>query len=359
VVRNEYGFIPLIPVHFKKLPVEEPDRRYRGFLSNSVDDYKAESALATQYLTIISRSAWPVVLTRFLDNRKFVQRPGWQFPLRPGEAVEAFNGQAPVPEVGQAWDRIRAAIRQNALGASAGNMPPGVRSAEALSLMQGPDRNKVAPALRSLELALERAVEMALLIVEKLYQKPVTLPIAGSAAKNPGRPLQVVTLKPEDIRGYYDADISFGPSFGQDVLQRAQALNALVKDNFISKTRAWRNVPELVESEEDAFQELIQEAADHHPLMVQANVMKRLSMWDPQIFQWMMQVGAFNGPSQGGGPPGPAPGGGGPPGAGAPGPPPPAGRPGPTPPGALPSPPAGGNQVGSAIPGLSPVPAGG
>ena len=358
VVRNEYGFIPFVPVHFRKLPVDEPERRYRGFLSNAVDDYRAESTVATQFLTIISRSAWPVVLTRFLDNRKFVQRPGWQFPLRPGEAVEAFNGQAPLPQVGEAWDRIRAAIRQNALGASAGNMPPGVRSAEALSLMQGPDRNKVAPALRSLQQALEKCVQMALIIVEKLYQQPVTLPVATKAGSNPGRPLQVITLKPEDVRGYYDCDISFGPAFGQDVLQRAQALNQLVQTNFISKSRAWRNVPELVESEEDAFQELIQEAADHHPLMVQANVMKRLSMYDPQIFGWMMQVGAFNGPGQspgppGGGPPGGPPGGGPPPG----GPPPMAGRPGPTPPGALPAPPppGGGTQVGRAVPGGSPV----
>jgi hypothetical protein len=357
VIRNEYGFIPFIPVFFRKLPVEEPERRYRGFLSNAVDDYMAESMIASQYLTIIARSAWPVVLTRFLDNRKFIQRPGWQFPLRPGEAVEAFNGQAPMPEVGQAWDRIRAAIRQNALGASAGNMPPGVRSAEALSLMQGPDRNKIAPALRSLQQALEAAVEMALKIIEKLYQQPVTLPVAGKASHDSGRSLQVVTLAPQDIRGYYDCDISFGPAFGQDVLQRAQALNQLVKDNFIAKSRAWRNVPELVDSEEDAFQELIEEAADHHPLMVQASVMKRLSMYDPQIFEWMMTVGAFNGPNSAGGGGGgqkpPAPGGGPPQGGG---PPPPAGAPGPTPPGAMPGAPAGGRQVGQAVPGGSPVP---
>jgi hypothetical protein len=354
VVRNEYSFIPFIPCYFRKLPVAEPDRQYRGFLSNAVDDYISESLLASQYLTIIARAAWPVVLTRFLDNRKFVQRPGWQFPLRPGEAVEAFNGQAPVPEVGQAWDRIRAAIRQNALGASAGNMPPGVRSAEALSMMQGPDRNKIAPALVSLQQALETAVTMALKIIEHLHQQPVTLPIAEKAKNDTGRSLQVVTLKPEDIRGYYDCHISFGPAFGMDVLNRAQALNALVKDHFIARERAWRNVPELVESQEDAFQELIEEAADNHPLMVQANVMKRLSLYDPQIFAWMMQVGAFNGPNQGAGPrPGGPPGGPG-------GPPPPAGQPGPSPPGAVPGgapppPPRGGNQIGRALPGASPV----
>lgn len=356
VVRNEYGFIPFIPVFFRKLPVAEPERQYRGFLSNAVDDYISESLLASQYMTIIARAAWPVVLTRFLDQRKFNQRPGWQFPLRPGEAVEAFNGQAPVPEVGQAWDRIRAAIRQNALGASAGNMPPGVRSAEALSMMQGPDRNKIAPALRSLQLALEQSVTMALKIVEKLHQQPVSLPMAdpGTVRNSPGRALQVVTLKPEDVRGYYDCQISFGPAFGQDVLNRAQALNALVKDHFISRERAWRNVPELVDSEEDAFQELIEEAADNHPLMVQAHVMKRLQMFDPQTFAWMMQVGAFNGPAGGGGPGGPE---GGPEGGG----PPPgrAGAPGPSPAGALPGgagPGApGGNQVGQALPGGSPV----
>src|SRR4029077_10415899 len=132
------------------------------------------------------------------------------------------------------------------------------------------------------------------------------LPIADvGKIKGTGRAVPGVTLKAEDIRGYLDTHLTFGPQFGMDVLQRAQALNGLVKDHFIARERAWKAVPEMVDSAADAFQELIQEASDQHPMMVLGHVMRRLYTFDPQMFQYMREVGAFNGPNGGGagGPP--------------------------------------------------------
>ena len=202
------------------------------------------------------------------------------------------------------------------------------------------------------------AVEMALKIIEKLYQAAGDPADGGKAAKDsraaaPGGDPQAGG-HPRLLR----LRDQFRPRLRPGRAPESPGVEPVGQRQFYCQERAWRNVPELVDSEEDAFQELIEEAADHHPLMVQANVMKRLSMYDPQIFDWMMTVGAFNGPSQGaarsrwrtatwrwttwwsraGGPP------------------PPAGAPGPTPPGAVARGARGRAQVGQAVPGGQPVP---
>ena len=356
VVPNPYGCLPFVRFYFKKLPVNSVDRSYRGFLSNAREMYETESQIASQGLAILSRAAWPVVLTRFIDNRKFVQTPGSSFPLRPGESVDVFAGAAPLPEVGQMWDRIRATIRQNALGASAGQMPAGIRSASALSMVSGVDRNKVMPALRECERGLAEALTIAEKIVENLHGEPVTLPYGKTGT---GNSLAQVSVGPSDIRRYYAKEIDFGPDYGPDVVQRAAALDTLTQHKFMPRSKAWELLPEWCESVTDWNNLLIQEASDGHPLMTQAHVMQRLYQFAPRMFEYLYEMGAFD---QGGGPGGPG---------GAPGP-----GSGPTDTGSAPAPPTGpethnlmaptgaqhgapGSQIGVPLPGISPVRGGG
>lgn len=314
IVANQYGCIPFVEFYFRKLPVEDLTHRYRSLYSPTREMYRAESQVASQYLAIINRSAWPTILAKFIDGRQFAQGPGQVFYLKPGETVEAFQGEGPLPQVGEAWDRIRFAIRQSSLGAGAGNMPPGIRSAMAFSMAQGVDKNKIMPALRNLARGLEQALTIAERILENLHRAPVSLPTMrrDMDPEPKARQKQVITLNWGDIMGYYEKRVDFGPRFGPEVLQRAMQLGNLVQSQFFSRRTAWSLVPEAVVDATDEEDTILQEQSDHHPLMILAHTMRRMSTYDPETFQWMMQMGAFD-PSTaiGGGAAGGKPGGGG------------------------------------------------
>lgn len=294
-VANEYGRIPFVKFAFRQLPTAAGDkaRQYRGFLTNGKEAYELESIMASQFVAITSRAAWPVTLTRFLDGRQFSQVPGTSFNLNPGETVEPFAGEGPLPAVGDAWERLRLATRQNALGAAAGQMPPGIRSALALNMVQGVDRGKVLNASRALARGLTECLTIAEQILERIHRQPVSLP-AAKRDQGAASDLQLITVGPRDIRGYYRKDVNLGPQFGQEVYQRALMLAQLVAAKFLSRKRAWGFVPELIDSVTDAERELILETSDNHPLMIQAHVAERLREWAPDMFEMMVAAGAFN-----------------------------------------------------------------
>jgi hypothetical protein len=249
--------------------------------------------MASQFVAITSRAAWPVTLTRFMDGRAFSHVPGTSFNLNPGESVEAFAGEGPLPAVGDAWERLRLATRQNALGAAAGQMPPGIRSALALNMVQGVDKGKVLNASRALARGLAECLTIAEQILERIHRQPVSLP-AAQRDRGGAKDLQLITVNPRDIRGYYRKDVNLGPQFGQEVYQRALMLAQLVAAKFLARKRAWGFVPELIDSITDAEDELILETSDNHPLMIQAHVAERLREWAPDMFAMMVQSGAFD-----------------------------------------------------------------
>lgn len=312
LVPNDQGIVPFVEFFFRKLPVEELNRRYRGFLSNAGEMYMAESRLASQYLAITQRAAWPTTLTRFIKDRPFVVNPGGYFPLKPGESVESYMGEGPLPQVGEAWDRIKYAIKQSSLGAAAGQSQPGVRSASMLAIMQGVDKNKVMPALRNLARGVERALTIVEVLLEtKMAGRTVVLPILKPDQEGLDHPRssKVVALSDREIKGYYEKTVDFGPRFGPDVLERAAALAQLVKDRFISRRTAWVLTPELIQTVTSEEDQLYLEASEQHPMMVLAHAARRLQAYDPQMFDLMVQLGAFDpsaamggggAPSQGG-----------------------------------------------------------
>ena len=205
--RHGYGKLPWI-MYWPQMGLDtgnsEPETLYMGLLNGSIDMLRAQSQLASHYIDIVGKSAWPTLeFTGPPGITEEVQAawddtPGAKNIKPPQVNVSASDTPRPPSEIGIAKQFLDEAIEANTVPAVArGQRPMGAASGYHTAVLAGIASLNFGAVKDAMERGLQDKGELVLRIVEHVISDKVTV-----FGKTESGVLDAV-IKPNDIKGHY------------------------------------------------------------------------------------------------------------------------------------------------------------
>ncbi len=291
VVPHRYPRIPYIIAPFRELPMDTPDERYRGMLTNGQQLYPMESQALSMIMYMTAQNAWRTYIGFFWDQEDVQVVPGRVIPVRKhmDEYLELLQGE-PVPaQLFEVAGSIAGLIERNGIAAGPRNAE-GARSAQQVWAMQSVRMSKIDPAKQNLQELVRQALCLSLEIQEQMINEPLTLPVPGRDHET-GDFLGEVTLRPEDIRGYYDGfEVSFGRRIDPAQLEQAKVLSGLAQQNWMPLKTSWE-MSGLTDNPADWEDQLYLQAGERLPFIVKwATYLRLLSYYEGDEDHWAVRA---------------------------------------------------------------------
>jgi hypothetical protein len=278
VAEHGYPEMPYVIVPFRELTFEDMERRYRGMLTNAAGLYPIESNVLTMQVWMLAINAWRTYLGWTKDGRELQIRPGQYIPIdqRIGEYLTMLEGK-PVPdELLQTTSVVDQYIQRNGV-AQGPRSAEGTRSAQQLWAIQSMRTLKIESAKDGMVRAITRALELASMELEICLQDRLTLPVPGHDRN--GEDLGEVTIRPEDIDGYWDGwEVSLGRRLDPAILEQWKALQALQANKWIPH-RTSIELSGATDNPQEWLDELVREAVDGLPFVIEQVGLERVKNW--------------------------------------------------------------------------------
>ena len=205
--RHGYGRLPWI-MYWPQMGLDtgnsEPENLYMGLLNGSLDMLRAQSQLASHYIDIVAKSAWPTL--EFTGPPGITEEVQAAWDDTPGAKnikppqVQVGVGETPRPpsEIGVAKQFLDEAIEANTVPAVArGQRPTGAASGYHTAVLAGIASLNFGAVKDAMERGLQDKGEIILRIVELVIDDKVTV-----FGKTEAGVLDAV-VKPSDIKGHY------------------------------------------------------------------------------------------------------------------------------------------------------------
>jgi hypothetical protein len=297
VLPHGYSDIPYAFAPFRELPFEEPERRYRGLLSNGGQLYPLESNVLSMHTWMLAWNAWRTYKGWLKDGRNIEIIPGQIVTVdqRIGEYLEMMEGGTVPPELLQTASVIDQYIQRNST-AQGPRSADGTRSAQQVWAIQSMRAMKIETAKQNLMKMLQRVLALAAMEVEEnLFDetdrdRTLTLPLPGRDKE--GNDLGEMKIGPSDINGYWEGfEVSFGRRMDPAVLEQAKALMALSQNNWMPIKKSWE-LSGLTDAPEEWEEELTLQAIDRLPFILEQAGVERVKNWygeDSWQYQLVMQ----------------------------------------------------------------------
>tara|TARA_Y100000310_G_scaffold226059_1_gene228151 strand:+ start:1170 stop:3080 length:1911 start_codon:yes stop_codon:yes gene_type:complete len=181
-----------------------PEDLYKGILNGSFDMLKAQSQLASHYIDIVAKSAWPTLeftgplgITEEVQSR-WDDTPGAKNIKPPQVAVQVSETPRPPSEIGIAKEFLDEAIEANTVPAVArGQRPTGAASGYHTAVLAGIASLNFGAVKDAMERGMQDKGEVILQIIENVIRDRVTV-----FGKTEAGTLDA-TIKPSDINGHY------------------------------------------------------------------------------------------------------------------------------------------------------------
>ena len=278
VAEHGYPEIPYVIVPFRELTFNDMERKYRGMLTNASGLYPIESNVLTMQVWMLAINAWRTYLGWTKDGRQIEIRPGQYIPIdqRIGEYLQMLEGQ-PVPEeLLQTTGVIDQYIQRNGV-AQGPRSAEGTRSAQQLWAIQSMRTLKIESAKDALIRGITRALELAAMELEVCLQDRLILPVPGKDRN--GEDLGEVTIRPQDIDGYWDGfEVSLGRRLDPALLEQWKALQALSSNKWIPH-RTSIELSGATDNPQEWIDELVREAVDALPFVIEQVGLERVKNW--------------------------------------------------------------------------------
>ena len=205
--RHGYGRLPWI-MYWPQMGLDtgnsEPEKLYMGLLNGSMEMIRAQSQLASHYIDIVGKSAWPTLeftgppgITEEVQSA-WDDTPGAK-NIKPPQ-VQVGVGETPRPpsEIGVAKQFLDEAIEANTVPAVArGQRPTGAASGYHTAVLAGIASLNFGAVKDAMERGLQDKGEIILRIVEHVIDDKVSV-----FGKTEAGVLDAV-IKPSDIKGHY------------------------------------------------------------------------------------------------------------------------------------------------------------
>ena len=278
VVEHGYPEIPYLIAPFRELTFDDMERRYRGMLTNAAGLYPIESNVLTMQVWMLAINAWRTYLGWTKDGRQIEIRPGQYIPMdqRIGEYLTMLEGQ-PVPdELLRTTAVMDSYIQRNGV-AQGPRSAEGTRSAQQLWAVQSMRTLKIESAKDALTRMLTRSLELAAEELELMLGDRLTLPVPGKTKD--GEDLGEVTVKPEDIDGYWEGfEVSLGRRLDPALLEQWKALQALQANKWIPHRQSIE-LSGATDNPQEWLDELVREAVDALPFVIEQVGLERVKNW--------------------------------------------------------------------------------
>ena len=205
--RHGYGRLPWI-MYWPQMGLDtgssEPEKLYMGLLNGSTEMIRAQSQLASHYIDIVGKSAWPTL--EFTGPPGITEEVQAAWDDTPGSKnikppqVQVGVGQTPRPpaEIGIAKQFLDEAIEANTVPAVArGQRPAGAASGYHTAVLAGIASLNFGAVKEAMERGLQDKGEIILRIVELVIDDKVT--VFGKTEAG----VLDAAIKPSDIKGHY------------------------------------------------------------------------------------------------------------------------------------------------------------
>lgn len=288
-----YKQIPYIIFPFREMTFEDPGSKYRGLLTNALSLYEIESEVLTAETWMLMFLAWRTWMGHFVGGNKKIEVVPGQFidvDRNRGEYLEILEGHPTPPELLQFASVIDSFIQRN--GVSQGpRSVEGTRSGAQVWAIQSQRELRLESAKQALERGLERALELAAMILETKVGESMTLPIPGR--DKDGQDRGQVIVGPKDIGGYWDAfDVSFGRRLDPAMLEQMVRLQGLAEKNWMP----WEDSVEMSGATDvvsEWKEKLTLQQIDSQPMLNQLAALKQIEKWhgkDSDYYQVAVQM---------------------------------------------------------------------
>jgi len=243
---RKHGYLVMPYVPFRPLTGldtigRDPADLYRGILHGNFGMLKAQSRLASQYLDIVARSAWPNNdwsgprgMTEEAMSR-YSQNPGAQNYLPPGVTRAASETVEPPQTILAAKSMIDEAIESNSVPAVArGQRPTGAASGFHTAVLAGIAALNFGAVVESTQRGLQQVNSLLLHIVEHVIQDRVTVwgrTEAGSLE---------ASISPRDIRGHYVSIVKINAVSPEEQERKLNLWGNLWRAKFVDHVTALR-----------------------------------------------------------------------------------------------------------------------
>ena len=239
-----YGVLPLTmywPQTGLSTIGNKPEHLYRGMLHGNFEMLQAESRLASHYLDIVQRSAWP--------TRDFTGPPGIteqyrsRYDTKPGaknflpQNVQVSIGAVPEPSptILAAKQMLEGAIEQNtAPSVVRGQRPSGAASGYETAVLAGIASLNFGPAVEAAQRGLQRRNEIIQRIVEHIIRDRVTVWGQTEAGNIDA------SIGPKDIKGHYITFVQLNPTSPEDQERKLNTWSQLWQLGFVDHDTALR-----------------------------------------------------------------------------------------------------------------------
>lgn len=291
VIPHGYPRIPYVIAPFRELPMDTPEERYRGMLTNGQQLYPMESQALSMVMYMTAQNAWRTYIGFFWEREKVKIVPGEVIPVRKhmDEYLELLQGEPIPPQLFEVAGTLAGLIERNGIAAGPRNAE-GARSAQQVWAMQSARMGKIDPAKQSLQELVRQALGLALEIQETMIREPLTLPVPGRDHES-GDYLGEVTIRPEDIRGYYDGwEVSFGRRIDPAQLEQAKVLSNLAQNNWMPLKTSWE-LSGLTDNPADWEDQLYLQAGERLPFIVKwATYLRLLNYYEKDEDHWAVRA---------------------------------------------------------------------
>lgn len=278
VQAHGYGEIPYIVMPFRELTFDEMERKYRGMLTNGAGLYQIESNVLTMQVWMLAINAWRTYLGWTKDGRAIEIKPGQYIPMdeRIGEYLKMLEGQ-PVPEELLKTNAVVDSYIQRNSVAQGPRTAEGTRSAQQLWAVQSMRTLKIESAKDAMTRGLNRALELAAMMIETNLNDKLTLPVPGK--NRDGEDMGEVTIGPKDIDGYWSGfEVSLGRRLDPALLEQWKALQSLATNKWMPE-RVSYELSGATDNPQEWIDEKVREAVDALPFIIEQVGLERVKNW--------------------------------------------------------------------------------
>jgi len=252
-----------------------PDDLYKGILNGSFDMLKAQSQLASHYIDIVAKSAWPTLeftgpigITEEVQSR-WDDTPGAKNIKPPQVNVNVSDTPRPPNEIGVAKEFLDEAIEANTVPAVArGQRPTGAASGYHTAVLAGIASLNFGAVKEAMERGLQDKGEVILQIVENVIQDRVTV-----FGKTEAGTLDA-TIKPSDINGHYVNIVRINSVSPEEQERRLNLWSNLWRAGYVDLDTALRK------------------GGVANPLEVRAKILEEQFLTSPEIQQQLQLAAA-------------------------------------------------------------------
>lgn len=289
VLPHGYACIPYLIAAFRELPFDEPNKKYRGGLTNAASLYPLESNVLTMHVAILAWNAWRTWVGWTADGRDFDVIPGQYIPIdkRKQEYLEMLSGEAVPPELLQTSATVDQYVQRNGV-AQGPRTSEGTRSAQQLWAIQAMRAIKIERAKAALSMLVSAAIGYALMMVEQNIKEKITLP--SDSRDEEGQEIGEVSFGPADIQGYWDGiRANFVTRLDPAVLEQAKALMALSQNNFMP----WNAAVEMsgmTDNPQAWEDDIFREKAERSPLLIDVVTLEKLVDYYGEEHPWVKRA---------------------------------------------------------------------